>query len=116
VPTRLQALYARRAAERRAEAVPRATAALEALAVRGVDAGVIGSLVRDRMRDYSDIDFLILDTAGLSWNEIVKTVEDKVRRLPIDVIFWKNIPDDERPFFLKDLKRADQLRALLATT
>lgn len=116
MPTRLQALYARRAAERRAEAVPRATAALEALAARGVDAGVIGSLACDRMREYSDVDFLILDTGGLSWNEIVKTVEKNVRPLPIDVIFWKNIPDDERLFFIKDLKRADQLRSLLATS
>jgi UTP:GlnB (protein PII) uridylyltransferase len=73
VPTRLEALYARRAAVRRAEARPaRHRRVGSAGRARGVDAGVIGSLARDRMRDYSDIDFLILDTGGLSWNELVK--------------------------------------------
>ena len=43
-----------RAAERRVEALPRAIEALQRLAARGVDAGVIGSSARDTMFPHSD--------------------------------------------------------------
>jgi predicted nucleotidyltransferase len=114
MPTRLEALHARRAAERRAVALPRAIAALEDLRARGVDAGVIGSLARDRMREHSDVDFLVLDQGGVHWNDVVAIIERHTRPLPIHVVFGDSVRPDDRDWLLKDLKREHELRALAA--
>jgi predicted nucleotidyltransferase len=104
------AAYARRAAQRRADVLPRAIAALEALASLGVDAGVIGSLARDEMLPHSDADFLILDEGGVGWTEIVKIVEDHVYpAAPVHVLFLGSVRPERRPSLSKDLRRARDL-------
>lgn len=113
--SRIEALQARRAAERRAQALPRAVAALDALAALGVDAGVIGSLARDRMLDHSDVDFLVLDEAGVDGDAITALVERHMRPLPVDVVPLRRVRPDERGLWLKDVRRADELRTLLAS-
>jgi predicted nucleotidyltransferase len=110
------AAYARRAAERRAEVLPRTIAALEALAGRGVDAGVIGSVARDEVLPHSDVDFLILDGSGVGWPEIVGIVENHVYpAAPVHVLFLDSVRPERRHRFLKDLRRARDLRRLLVT-
>lgn len=116
MPSRIEALQARRAAERRAQALPRAVAALDALAALGVDAGVIGSLARDRMLDHSDVDFLVLDEAGVDSDAITALVERQMRPLPVDVVTMRRVSPVDRHIWLKDLRRADELRAFLAAT
>jgi predicted nucleotidyltransferase len=116
VPSRIEALQARRAAERRAQALPHAVAALDALAALGVDAGVIGSLARDRMLDHSDVDFLVLDEAGVDSDAITALVERQMRPLPVDVVTMRRVSPVDRHIWLKDLRRADELRAFLAAT
>jgi predicted nucleotidyltransferase len=110
--SKLEEILAHRAAERRAEALPRAIAALEALRERGVDAGVIGSLARDRVREHSDVDFMVLDQGGVHWNDIVAIIERHTRPLPIDVVFLDSVRPDDRSWFLNDLKRERDLRSL----
>lgn len=114
MPAPLELLAARRAAERRAEALPRAVVALEELQARGVDAGVIGSLARDALKDHSDVDFVIVDDAGIFYDEIMAGIERCMRPVPTDVIFLRWIAPEDREAFLKDLRRADELRALMA--
>ncbi len=114
MPAPLEILAARRAAERRAEALPRAVAALEELQARGVDAGVVGSLARDQLKEHSDVDFVILDDRGIFYDEIMADIERRMRPIPTDVIFLRWIAPDDRTTFLKDLRRAHELRALMA--
>ena len=114
MPSLLELLAARRAAERRAVALPRAVAALEELEVLGVDAGVVGSLARDEFKDHSDVDFVILDDRGIFYDDIMARIERRMRPIPIDVIFLRWIVPEDRDPFLKDLRRAHELRTLMA--
>jgi predicted nucleotidyltransferase len=114
MPNALERLAARRAAERRAEALPRAIMALEELGARGVDAGVVGSLARDQLKDHSDVDFVILDDRGIFYDELMAAIERRMRPIPIDMILLRWIAPEDRATFLKDLRRADELRSLMA--
>jgi predicted nucleotidyltransferase len=105
-------LQARRAAERRTQALPRAVAALDALAALGVDAGVIGSLARDRMLDHSDIDFAILDRGPLSFNDVLRAIDRTVQPLPFDAVFLDRVDPETRASFTRELRRAANLRVL----
>jgi predicted nucleotidyltransferase len=110
----VDAAYVRRAAQRRAEVLPRTIAALEALASRGVDAGVIGSVARDEVLPHSDVDFLILDESGVGWPEIVGIVGDHVYpAAPVHVLFLDSVRPERRPRFLRDLRSARDLRRIL---
>jgi predicted nucleotidyltransferase len=91
-------------------------AALDALAALGVNAGVIGSIACDRMLDHSDVDFLVLDEAGVDGDTIMALVERQMRPLPVDVVAMRRVSPDERDIWIKDLRRADELRAFLALT
>jgi predicted nucleotidyltransferase len=112
MPSKLEAIFAHRDAERRAEALPRAIAALEALREQGVDAGVIGSLARDRMRAHSDVDFVILDRGPLRFNDVLRIVDEKVSPVPWDVIFLDRVEPEIRASFTRELRRAPDLRQL----
>jgi hypothetical protein len=114
MPNALEHLSARRAAERRAEALPRAIKALEELGARGVDAGVVGSLARDQLKDHSEVDFVILDDRGTFYDELMAAIERRMRPIPIDMILLRWIAPEDRATFLKDLRRADDLRTMMA--
>jgi len=114
MPSKLEAIFAHRAAERRAQALPRAVAALEALREQGVDAGVIGSLARDRVRAHSDIDFVILDRGPLTFNDVLRVIDYAVQPVPWDVIFLDRVAPEVRAAFTRELRRETDLRGYQA--
>lgn len=85
-----------RALRRLEVAWPRAQAALQRLAERGVRARMIGSLEHGGWRDTSDVDFLIEDRAGLDERSIEGIVRAEMADFPFDLIYAERLPPSLR--------------------
>lgn len=84
------------------EARRRASAALGAMAVRGIDALVFGSLVRGEFRPGSDIDFLVVQCPKTWKYRIESVIEDILRDIPFDVIYQDETPAAKLSLMLAD--------------
>ena len=107
--TRLDTLLADRAAARARTARQAAAGALARLANAGVEAGVVGSLDRGRVLGHSDVDILILDTAGLDDGAIIGLIEPEMRGLPFDVIRLDRVRAPERSWLREECVHAPDL-------
>jgi DNA-binding XRE family transcriptional regulator/predicted nucleotidyltransferase len=85
--SRIEALFARRAAGRRRRAMALAGRALARLRASGVKAIVVGSLAAGRFRADSDVDLLVEDRGALSESRILDIVEAEMEGFPFDVTF-----------------------------
>lgn len=85
--SRIEALFARRASERRRRAMALAGRALARLRASGVKAIVVGSLAAGGFRADSDVDLLVEDRGGLSESRILDIVEAEMKGFPFDVTF-----------------------------
>jgi len=91
------------------EARCRASAALGAMAVRGIDALVFGSLARGEFRPGSDIDFLVV-VCPKAWKyRIESVVEDILRDIPFDVIYQDETPAAKLSLMLEGAVPAEAL-------
>ncbi len=89
-------LKARRTAARRREALRRATAVLDDLAERRVEARLTGSLATGRFRDGSDVDFLIYSLPDESLRYRLETaVEDRMGTIPFDLVYLDEVTDPD---------------------
>lgn len=89
------------------EAQRRASAALGAMALRGIEALVFGSLARGEFRPGSDIDFLIV-ACPKGWKyRIESVVEDILRDIPFDVIYQDETPAAKLSLMLEDAVPAE---------
>jgi predicted nucleotidyltransferase len=113
--TRLDTLLADRAAARERTARQPAAGALAQLTGAGVEAGLVGSLARGRFLGHSDVDFLVLDAAGLDDGAIIGLIEPEMRGLPFDVIVLDRVREPERSRLLEELVRASDVRPAAAT-
>ncbi len=110
MPSRLDALLDRDAAERRALALSAARRASAALSRLGIDARVVGSLARSSFAGHSDIDLLILSCPPAWRYRLESIVEDAVGGLPFDVIYLDEVPPHRRDALLAEARHASALR------
>ena len=82
-----------------------------ALEKAGVRALVVGSLAYGGVRPESDLDLLIVASAGRKWSEIHALALDAARPfdISVDVIFADTLPAAVKAVMLKDAKRAGVL-------
>jgi predicted nucleotidyltransferase len=107
--SRIERIRAERTEKYRAEALARAASVCAALDRLGGRAAVTGSLADGRFALHSDIDFLVLDTGGISDGRILRAVEEEIGDLPFDLLWLDRL----RPEIAADMlekARAGPLR------
>ncbi|MBI3938746.1 MAG: DUF3018 family protein [Betaproteobacteria bacterium] len=102
--SRMGAIFNARAVQRRRRALALSTAALKRLETLGVKARIVGSLAEGRFRHNSDVDYLIVDRAGISEQGIIKEIERCMRGFRFDVIFFEYLPDTIAPIFASAIR------------
>lgn len=115
--TALHRLLARRTAERRAVALPLALRALDALAARGYEGRLTGSLARGTFLDHSDVDIVVLDGQPASprgATEPLAIVEEACAgaEIPVDVVLAADLAPADRERMLEGSLDAPAVRAL----
>lgn len=92
VPSLLSEIRADRLALRRVEASARAQSVLQALAKRGIQARIIGSLADGRFALHSDVDFLITHLPDPRLRYAIEgDVEDIMGPIPFDVVYQDEV-------------------------
>ncbi|MBL8672601.1 MAG: nucleotidyltransferase domain-containing protein [Alphaproteobacteria bacterium] len=111
--TALHRLLARRTAERRAVALPLALRALDALAARGYEGRLTGSLARGTFLDHSDVDIIVLD-GPRGATEPLAIVEEAFAGagIPVDVVLAADLAPADRQRMLEGSLDAPAVRAL----
>lgn len=84
---RIDRLTRIRTARRRAQAEACARSVLARLAGLGAKVVITGSLADGRFARHSDVDFLVLDSGGLSDGRLLCEVEDAMGGLPFDLLW-----------------------------
>lgn len=108
-PSPIQAIQNRQAQERRKKAVRAACMALEWLKAQDVEAGVFGSLVTERFRPHSDVDFLIIRCPESLRYAIEAGIEDRMQGIPFDVVYLDEAREPLRSWALRELVYASDL-------
>jgi predicted nucleotidyltransferase len=108
--SRLDDLLAADAKERAVKARRAAVRALAALAARGVDARLIGSLARGDFMLHSDVDILVVRCPENLRYGIEGLVEDCLEGLPFDVVYLDEVAPERRAALESESLRASDLR------
>jgi hypothetical protein len=91
------------------EALTRAIATLRALRTQGVEAGIIGALADNPARYHERIDVAVLDRGPLTFDDVLRLVEEAVRPFDYDVVFLDRANPAERAAYLGELRREAEL-------
>ena len=110
MPSKLEALLARDAAERRALALAAARRVATDQTRLGIDVRLVGSLARSTFAGHSDIDLLVVGCPTAWRYRLESVVEDVVGGLPFDVIYLDEVPEHRREALLAEARRASDLR------
>lgn len=102
--SRMEEIFNARAVQRGRRALLLSRATLKRLEALGVRARIVGSLAEGRFRHNSDVDYLIVDRAGVSEQEIIKEIEQCMRGFRFDVIFIEHLPDTIAPIFASGIR------------
>ena len=104
-------LQRRRAEARRSALTQAARKAVAALARRGVEARVIGSLARGTVRPHSDLDLLVTRLPAALRYRIETEVERAAAGLPFDVVYLDEIAPARVQAVLEEARDARELGA-----
>jgi predicted nucleotidyltransferase len=105
----LHAEFAKRTADRRAAALPRALRALEELERIGIRAWAIGSLARGRFHAQSDVDIAV-DCDKAREREAFTVIEKAMRDFPFHMLPCRRIKEDALAFIMEGALDASGLR------
>ncbi len=108
--SKIEALMAKRAGDRLAEASSRALAGLDALADAGFRAWVFGSLAAGRFRTHSDVNFLVECDRG-SKHEAFRILEQKMRGFPFHFFAASELDEQTRRELMRGAADASGIRA-----
>jgi predicted nucleotidyltransferase len=108
--SRLDDLLAADTKERAAKARRVARRALAALAARGVEARLVGSLARGDFMLHSDVDILVVRCPEELRYQIEGLVEDRMEGLPFDVVYLDEVAPERRAKLESEGLRASDLR------
>lgn len=95
--------------ERRVAAVERAAEAIRILSTRGVKMKIFGSLARGDFGLDSDVDFMVMECPQDLIYAFEGTVEDCMRDIPFDVVYYWEVAPHRLPKFSKDLIDIEEL-------
>ena len=105
MPTLVEILE-RRTAQRRREALARASRTIDRLAAEGIEAELIGSLAPGTFKAHSDVDFLVLTCPPAQKYTIESVVEDMMAPLPFSVVYLDEIDPTRRSDLLSEARDA----------
>jgi predicted nucleotidyltransferase len=104
-----------RATTGRQAATNAAAAALKALDDLEMKGWVVGSLAKDRFGEHSDVD-IVVDCSPDREYEAFRAIEKSMGDVPFDMIPFRRLADDARPFMMEGAVDASQLLARQAQT
>jgi hypothetical protein len=94
---------------RSTEALTRAIAALQTLRMQGVDAGIVGALADNPVLHHERIDVAVLDRGPLTFNDVLRVVEEAVQPFDYDVVFLDRGKSAVCAPYLGELRREAEL-------
>jgi predicted nucleotidyltransferase len=95
----------------RTEALSRARRAVAAMEARGFQVLVTGSLARGDFGAFSDVDFLVTRCPPDWRYRIESVVEDEMRGIPFDVIYFDELTPGRLSLMRRDAKPIQDLAA-----